>query len=330
MKDSQSKRMRLQGLSFKEELLGQVIDFQNKFIYLSLVPWEICNWSCSYCHQGEGHKDSTELSLSEMKGFIREAAKLGFKAILLLGGEVLLKNRWAITQAIVQTAFDENLITLIYTNGSQISEEMIEYLAQHNVSMAFKVDSLNEERYDLLTGRPGSFESTMNAISMAKGTSLSEIVMENDRERLVRLLFTTVGCKLNYDEYISLARFATNNGARWMMESLNYRGNALQNQSLALSPEQHADAMKTAMLLNSEQRHEFQTPCRLLSCITIRKGGEIGICPQDYHFSGNIHQLGSLSATIDYIRNQTDRDLFFREWNGRCPIKKNSFTSTNL
>ena len=321
------KQFRLQGLSFKSELMGTITDYSKDMVYLSLVPWEFCNWACLYCHEGWRRKEDDELSIEEMRAIIREAGELGIKSLLLLGGEVLLKNTWTITKEIVQEAYDAGLVTLIYTNGSQLTEEMAEYLADRAVSLAFKLDSLEEQKYDYIAGAPGSFCSTMRAIEIARSTSIGKVVYENDKERLVRLLFTTVGNSLNVDEYISLARFATNHGARWMMESLNHRGDATQRPELALDIQEHSEAMRVAMLLNPEQQHEFHLPCRLFSCITIRKKGEFGVCPQDYQFLGNIRELGTLKSACDLIKNRVYAAQWRQGWTGQCPIKASHFHS---
>lgn len=320
-----TKKIRLQGLSFRKELEGEVIDFANEMIYLSLVPWEFCNWACQYCHEDRRVKEKGELALDEIRGIIREAGELGVRSILLLGGEVLLRSTWDTTCEVVQEAYNQGIVTLIYTNGSQISQGMAEWLAERNVSIVLKVDSLIEEKYDALTQRSGSFRSTMQAIEIVRSTSIGEVVCENRDEKLVRLLFSTVGNALNLDEYVSLARFATNHDARWMMEALNHRGDAVNCPNLTLDTDRHSKAMQWAILLNPEQEHDFHLPCRLLSCLTIRKKGEIAVCPQDYNFLGNIRRLGSLKASWELVRNRVETARWRNEWTGSCSIKNNHF-----
>jgi MoaA/NifB/PqqE/SkfB family radical SAM enzyme len=312
------KKLRVQGLSFREELEGGKIDF-NGLVYLSLVPFENCNWNCIYCHQTEKWRESGEMGSDEMKGYIRGAAQLGAKALLYMGGEITLPIFWGITEPVIEEAEKQGLISLFYMNGSGLTRDKAKFLADHGASIALKLDSLDEGVYDRLTGVRGSFRSTMEAIDMLRSTSIGEIVYENGSEKLVRLLFTTVGNALNVNEYVSLARFATNNGARWMMESLNYRGNASSHPELILEPKNHYDAMQLTMFLNPEQDHDFTVPCRLLSGITIRKRGDIAICPQDYDFSGNIRDIGSLEKAYELIRKRSD--YYKVDWDGRCPVK---------
>jgi MoaA/NifB/PqqE/SkfB family radical SAM enzyme len=318
------KKIRLQGLSFKEELEGEKIDYENKIVYLSLVPWEFCNWNCKYCHQTDKEREEGELKLYEIKDILKQAKELNdngseqIKSLLLLGGEVIIPAMWSFTKAIIEEAHKSGLVTLIYTNGSNINEENAKWMADHNVSIALKLDTLDEKKYERLTGKKGSFKSTMNALKILKNTPIGEVVYENDKEKLVRLLFSTVGCSTNIDEYVSLARFATNYNARWMMESLNERGSFLDNPDLAIDPKNHSKAMKLAMMLNPEQHHNFSIPCRLFSCVTIRKKGQIGVCPQDYDYFGNIREI-SLKEACQKVKLRT-KD-FRDNWTGRCPVK---------
>jgi len=315
------KKIRLQGLSFKEELMGQKIDFDKSIIYLSLIPFETCNYKCIYCHQG-GDNRNAELIIKEMSCLIREAPQLGIRSLILLGGEVLLPSVWNTTRTIVQEAYDNGLITLIFTNGSELNYEKAQFLAERNVSVALKIDSLVERKYDEITRQPGSFKKSIKSIEILKNTSIGEVVYENEKEKLVRLLFSTVGCELNYNEYISLARFATNHQARWMMELLNYRGNAIGHSELIIPLEEHSDALRLAIYLNPEQAHDFHLPCRMLSCISIHKNGEIGICPQDYDFLGNIRNVGSLSEAYKIVESKVQSNKWRNTWTGKCPIKK--------
>lgn len=311
-------RLRVQGLSFKEELEGKEIDF-NRPVYLSLVPFENCNWNCMYCHQTQKWRGQDELDSDEMRQYVRETAQLGVKSLLYMGGEVTLPIFWNTTEEVVKEAEKQGLVPLIYMNGSGITRDRARFLADHGASVALKIDSLDENLYDRLAGSKGSFRNTMNTIETLRSTSIGEPVYETGSEKLVRLLFTTVGNALNVNEYVSLARFATNNGARWMMESLNYRGNAAAHPELFLEPQRHYEAMRTALMLNPEQDHDFDIPCRLLSGITIRKRGEVAICPQDYEFLGNIRDVGSLKRAYDLVRRRTDS--YKRNWDGKCPIK---------
>jgi len=310
-------------------LQGHTLNFDGP-VYLSLVPWEFCNWACQYCHEEHRKLETGELTLDEMRRIIRQAPPMGIKALLLLGGEVLLRRTWSVTQAIVAEAFDNGLVTLIYTNGSELTQPMAEWLADHGVSLAFKLDSLQPEVYDRLSQRRGSFATTMRAIEIARQTAIGQVVCENETDQLVRLLFTTVGNSNNLEEYASLARFATNSGARWMMEALNCHGDAIKHPDLAVDLRAHSQAMRIAISLNPAQSHTFNQPCRLFSCVTIRKKGQIGVCPQDYQFVGNIRETDNLQTAYELVRNRVSGGRWREEWTGVCPIKSKSPAANKL
>jgi hypothetical protein len=94
------------------------------------------------------------------------------------------------------------------------------------------------------------------------------------------------------------------------------------------SPSEHARAMRCAMALNPAQAHTFDEPCRLLSGVTIRKKGEIAVCPQDYEFRGNIRDFSSLRQAIKELLRPGWSYDWRVNWTGLCPIKACPVTST--
>lgn len=325
------KQYRVNGLSFEEELRGDNIPFGEKIVYLGLNgALQTCNWACKYCLEGSPKErksnNKNTLSLDEQINLIDEAADLGVKTLLITGGEPFAPTKKDETIELVKKGYEKGLVPLIYTNGSYLDDKLINELANRGASVALKVDSLIPERYDKLAQRKGAYESTMKAIETVKRTCISEPIAENDSEVLVRLLFTTVGNALNVDEYVSIARFATNHGARWMMESLNLRGDTPNYHELALNRKQHAESMKYALMLNPEQGHNIdeQGYCRLFSMVTVNTStGDFGICPQDYMYLGNSRETAFKEA-CDKVLKKINEPHFLEFWKtGKCPIKEN-------
>lgn len=321
------QQIRFQGLSFSAELEGIELDFSSHPVYLTLIPWELCNWHCRYCHQDRQAKEANELTLAEMERMIDEAPDLGIRAVLFLGGEVILKKVWPITSRIIAHIDRRGMIPVIYTNGAEMTSEIADFLADHNTSIALKCDSLDPAKYDYLAGTKGAYDAFHRTLDLVKRTPIGSVVTVSRKAKLVRLLLSTVGNRLNVSEYVSLARFATNQGARWMMEVLNCHGAAATNiEELAVDPTVHAQSMSLALRLNPAQSFDggvATNGCRLFAGITIRKTGEVAICPQDYHFLGNIRELGSL-AQIWRLIQTTIRVSGHREswFQGRCPLKR--------
>lgn len=326
------KQYRVNGLSFEEEIRGETLPFGKKIIYLGLNGvLQHCNWACRYCLEGSPEEriiiSKKKLWPDEELTLVDKAADLGIRGLLITGGEPLAPIRKESTFALACRAHEKGLVPLIYTNGSYIDQDLADTLADNGASIALKVDSLVPKKYDRIAQKKGAYDTTMKAIEIIKKTSISKPIAENDAEILVRLLFTTVGNALNVDEYISIARFATNHDARWMMESLNIRGDASNNTELTLDKEKHNESMRYALMLNPEQRHNIdkQGYCRLFYMITVNTStGDFGICPQDYNYIGNIKKIPLKEASKGILRRVNNPD-FLKFWNnGTCPIK-NSF-----
>lgn len=324
-----TKQYRLNGLSFKEELKGEYIPFNEKIVYLGLNGvLQPCNWECRYCLEGAKSKrifnPKNQLSLDVQNNLIKQASEHGLKTLMITGGEPFHPQRIDATLNLIEAAEDYGLIPLIYTNGSFIDKKLGERLTASQVSLALKVESLNEETYDKITETKGSYRQTMELIDTLKKAGFNEPLFETDSKILTRLLFTTVGTRLNVDEYVGIARFSTNNGARWMMELLNFRGNAENDSELSLSKEEHSEAMDFALRLNPEQRHNIDQLgfCRLFSMITVNTStGNFGICPQDYDYLGNIKDT-TLKEAMETVLKKIQKDSFLTKAGFGCPIKK--------
>ncbi|MFH1587257.1 MAG: radical SAM protein [Candidatus Diapherotrites archaeon] len=325
------KRFRVNGLSFREEIEGKTLPFGKRIIYLGLNGvLQPCNWACKYCLEGSPQerikKNENSLNLSEQLNLIDNAGELGIKGLLITGGEPLAPGRYYETARLVKRADEQGIVPLIYTNGSYLNKEMAEELANCNTSIALKLDSRIPERYDMIAGRKGAYKSTMGAIKILKKTSIGRPAAENEKEILVRMLFSTVGSALNTDEYVSIARFATENNARWMMEAINYRGSASVNEDLRVDPRKHAESMKYALLLNPEQDHSIgeQGYCRLFYMVTVNtSNGCYGSCPQDYAYLGNIRENSLKEASEKVLEKMNDR-ANLETWSvGECPVKAN-------
>ncbi len=328
------KQYRINGLSFEEELRGETLSFGKRITYLGLNGvLQRCNWLCKYCLEGSpkdrGLNTKESLSLEEQIRLIDEASDLGVRGLLITGGEPFTPKRKDETVALVKRAYEKDLVPLVYTNGSFICDDLVKALADYGASISLKIDSLVSEKYDIIAQKIGAYNSTMRAIDMVRKTSIGKPLFENGSGILVRLLFATVGNALNVDEYASIARFATNHSARWMMEYLNLRGDATNFSELAINWEKHSESMKYALMLNPEQGHDIdkQGYCRLFYMVTVNTStGDYGVCPQDYAYLGNIRETSLKEASKKVLRRDYNPDLL-KVWNGgKCPIKENHFT----
>lgn len=136
----------LKGLPTHLEVAEQYPLGKHKLDILCLNLPPICNYNCKKCFNAENRKNMHKaLSLQEYLDLITEAHKLGAIEVAILGeGEPLLYKD---IKTVVTHANSLGMFTLIATNGSLLTPEMAEFLADHNVSLAVSLDTLDPDEY---------------------------------------------------------------------------------------------------------------------------------------------------------------------------------------
>ncbi len=135
------------------------------FLWLELTS--VCNLRCIHCYGAFGEPNPVqELGLSEWKRVLSEAHGLGCRQVQFTGGEALLSPH---LPALVETAKRIGYEFLeIFTNATKIGEEEVRLFRKHGVFLAVSVYSNQEEIHDSITGIPGSFRATEEALKQLK------------------------------------------------------------------------------------------------------------------------------------------------------------------
>jgi MoaA/NifB/PqqE/SkfB family radical SAM enzyme len=76
----------------------------NRLLTLDLETSRACNLRCIYCYANSGRKRENELSLTELRGVVDQAIRLGARVVTVIGGgEPLLypriRNYWITSAA---------------------------------------------------------------------------------------------------------------------------------------------------------------------------------------------------------------------------------------
>jgi len=114
------------------------------------ADWEItkrCNQRCSFCLNSSGPEHKDLLSTSECMLIIDQFVELGVFHLVITGGEPFIREDIV---EILQYAASKNLIWTITTNGSALSDKLIERLMplrSHFRSVQVSLHSLNSETY---------------------------------------------------------------------------------------------------------------------------------------------------------------------------------------
>lgn len=165
---------------------------QLDFAWLELTSR--CNSRCLHCYTSSTEKESNEKRVSPERwlSLISELGKTGCNALQFIGGEPLLYPHW---RDLVKKASDEKFgLIEIFTNATLLNDEILDFLAAHQVHIATTLYAGSATIHDQVTQNKGSFEKTMQSIKkiLAKQIPLriASILMktnEHEAENIMQL-----------------------------------------------------------------------------------------------------------------------------------------------
>ncbi len=196
----------------------------DRLLSLELEFSRRCNYRCPYCYTGTAEPAPDELSAAELDDVIGQAAELGARKIVILGGEPLL----------VPGLFDHlerirelGLGAEIFTNGSLITAETAARLYAADARVVVKLNSLQPEVQDRLTGRPGSLARVMRSIEWLQRAGF---------DSPERLGASTVISNDNIGELAGLWRYLVERRIDPYFEMLTPQGRLLDHPELGVAP----------------------------------------------------------------------------------------------
>lgn len=143
--------------------------FQRKFYYLRLSITDVCNFKCTYClpdgYQPSGRKNSSFLTLPEIKRTVSAFARCGTSKVRITGGEPSLRKDFT---DIIQTVADEKGIEKVATttNGYRMAKSIGEWKQAGLTHVNVSVDSLDPRMFQQITGE-NRFYQVMQGIDRA-------------------------------------------------------------------------------------------------------------------------------------------------------------------
>src|SRR3989338_8603064 len=161
---------RVRGISLGESELD--------FISLNMPP--VCNYRCHFCLSGMNGRQRPQNGLTEreLQDLIIEARDLGALHIEISGeGEPLVYRQ--MLENIINFASPRGLHTTIFTNGSLLTEDFLQHLAQNNASLAISLDYLDRGEYEHFAGRTNSYDAVIRNIELARNVFRRRISAEN-------------------------------------------------------------------------------------------------------------------------------------------------------
>ena len=157
-----------------------------------------CNLSCRMCSIANSSSKDQELSTTQILHAIDEAQGYGIKEILLTGGEPFLREDLF---EIVKYCHDKGLRSIITTNGTLMTEQIVESIINSEIShLHFSIDGLAETN-DYFRGA-GAFDKIIKAVKLLSA--------KRRKERFFSLGFACTVMDNNIVQLFELVKLADN------------------------------------------------------------------------------------------------------------------------
>lgn len=155
----------------REDKVGMVYPINGMWINID----SNCNLRCKHCFIGETLMETRDkLNVSDIKKLAKDLQELssGNLRVVIAGGEPLLrKDIIEIIKALDVDGLHPNLIT----NGLLLTDEIIRFLAEHQVETTISLDGVTKEEHEFLRGA-NTFDRTVEKIRQCKSASVPLIL----------------------------------------------------------------------------------------------------------------------------------------------------------
>jgi radical SAM protein with 4Fe4S-binding SPASM domain len=173
-----------------------------------IVHWELtyhCNLQCPHCYVVPA-KSGKELSLEEVTGVLDILKQNGTLYVIFTGGEILTREDFF---DIAGYAREKGFALRLLTNGTLIDGTTADRIRDLNpLTVEISLYGSKAETHDRITGCPGSFERSLNALRLLNERELRTVVKsltmrENVSEfRRLKQLAQEIGSQFLYDTVI--------------------------------------------------------------------------------------------------------------------------------
>lgn len=181
-----------------------------------------CNYKCPYCYVPDTAPLENELTPDEIRSALSQASELGARKIVILGGEPLLYPQLF---AMIDYINSLGMVSEIFTNGSQVTPENARHFFLAGVRISVKLNSLDPDIHDELTGEKDSLNTALRAIAILKKAGYG-----GDGENM--LAASSIISSRNIEDATSLWRWLRKEHITPYFEIITPQGRALENRHL--------------------------------------------------------------------------------------------------
>lgn len=287
-----------------------------RVVFLELT--KKCNLKCKHCYLGDSNDIKTPNNDLEIDNLISQIDELGVMEVQLTGGEPFLVPYMP---KVIQELQKRMIPCSIFTNGTIMPENFLEYLSKNNNGLIFYI-SLDgfPEVHDFFRGKTGTYQKTVETIK--KLLKLNCDVRIN----------TSVG-RHNYDQISSFIDFVKNEfNVLHRLVNIEPIGNA--NEEMAISTEDFAGILKRnnnscEFLDNHDGIHDWISPaCGIgSSMLFIDAYGNVSFCPTLTQRENPNFLAGNINK--DSLKNIWENSQLFKNYKKiqceeieNCPYKE--------
>ena len=194
---------------------------QNRLLSLEIEFNRQCNYRCPYCYAAATGDMRNDYDPRVIDAAVQQAAELGARKIVILGGEPLLYRS---LREKIEMICALGLGVEIFTNGSMMSPELAAFLFKNSCRVAVKLNTRNPEVHDRLTGVKNSLENSLRALRLLKEAGFTSKM----------LCASTIISADNINDVVDLWKYLRENDITPYFEIMTPQGRLLEHQELTV------------------------------------------------------------------------------------------------
>lgn len=195
----------------------------NRLLSIEIEFNRLCNYRCPYCYAGDPETELPEMSSELADSVIRQAAELGARKVVILGGEPLLYPE---LERKIELVNFLGMGAEIFTNGALLDEAAARMFAAHNCRVVVKLNSLDPAVQARMTGEPEALELAQRALRLLREAGCGA----------GRVAASSVICSENVDGMPALWRYLREREILPYFEMMTPQGRMLENRHLMVEP----------------------------------------------------------------------------------------------
>ncbi len=302
----------------------------------SLVSWNItrqCNLTCAHCYRDAREKpDPQELTTEEGVALIRQIAQVGFRVLILSGGEPLMRRD---LYELVAAATATGLRPVLGSNGTLIDQAAARKLKEAGLARAgISLDSADADYHNALRGSPTAWQDAIAGMKACRAVGLpfqiNTTVTQQNQDQVLQItdLAIELGAAAHHvfflvptgrgkdiaGDMVSAARYEQ------LLEALMRKQQEIE---IEIKPTCAPQFVRIADQLGLATRFSAGCLAGRTYCV-ITPTGEVQPCPYLPHAAGNVHdrpfsEIWQQSEVLRALREGTPGGLCGRcRWSQRC------------